>query len=41
MRIDLKPMLRLYQVGNTNYRPTFFDLIHGDTETKQLRDFHL
>lgn len=30
-------MLRLYQVGNSNYRSTFFDLIHGDTETKQTK----
>lgn len=30
-------MLRLYQLGNTNYRSTFFDLIHGDTETKQTK----
>lgn len=30
-------MLRLYQQGNTNYRSTFFDLIHGDTETKQTK----
>ncbi|WP_019413101.1 hypothetical protein [Paenisporosarcina sp. TG20] len=30
----MKAMLRLYQLGNTNYRSTFFDLIHGDIETK-------
>ena len=30
-------MLRLYQGGNTNYRSTFFELIHGDTETKQTK----
>ena len=30
-------MLRLYQLGDTNYRSTFFDLIHGDTETKQTK----
>ncbi|WP_017381885.1 hypothetical protein [Paenisporosarcina sp. TG-14] len=33
----MKTMLRLYQLGNTNYRSTFFDLIHGDTETKQTK----
>jgi hypothetical protein len=33
----MKTMLRLYQEGKTNYQSTFFDLISGDTETKQTK----
>lgn len=33
----MKTMLRLYHEGNTDYHSTFFDLLHGDTETKQTK----
>lgn len=33
----MKTMLRLYHEGYTDYHSTFFDLLHGDTETKQTK----
>lgn len=33
----MKTMLRLYHEDDTNYHSTFFDLLHGDTETKQTK----
>lgn len=33
----MKTMMRLYQEGRTDYQSTFFDLINGDTETKQTK----
>lgn len=33
----MKTMMRLYQEGRTDYHSTFFDLINGDTETKQTK----